>query len=51
MFTPAQALQGVCSRWADLDLVVARRYHHAVCALRMSTPTISIGYAAADATL
>ena len=37
---------GRMQQMADLDLVVARRYHNAVCALRMSTPTISIGYAA-----
>jgi polysaccharide pyruvyl transferase WcaK-like protein len=45
MFAPAHTLTDVMQQMADLDLVVATRYHNVVCALRMSKPTISIGYA------
>lgn len=45
VFAPAQTLDDVMQQMADLDLVVATRYHNVVCALRMGIPTISIGYA------
>jgi polysaccharide pyruvyl transferase WcaK-like protein len=45
MFAPAQTLHDVMHQMADLDAVVATRYHNVVCALRMRKPTISIGYA------
>jgi polysaccharide pyruvyl transferase WcaK-like protein len=45
MFTPAQTLHDVMQQMADVDAVVATRYHNIVCALRMRKPTISIGYA------
>jgi polysaccharide pyruvyl transferase WcaK-like protein len=45
MFTPAHTLHDVMQQMADLDAVVATRYHNVVCALRMCKPTISIGYA------
>jgi polysaccharide pyruvyl transferase WcaK-like protein len=44
-FAPARTLHDVMQQMADTDLVVATRYHNVVCALRMSKPTISIGYA------
>jgi polysaccharide pyruvyl transferase WcaK-like protein len=45
MFAPAQTLHDIMHQMADLDAVVATRYHNVVCALRMRKPTISIGYA------
>ena len=45
MFAPARTLHDVMQQMADTDIVVATRYHNVVCALRMSKPTISIGYA------
>jgi polysaccharide pyruvyl transferase WcaK-like protein len=44
-FAPARTLHDVMLQMADTDIVVATRYHNVVCALRMSKPTISIGYA------
>lgn len=44
-FAPARTLHDVMQQMADTDIVVATRYHNVVCALRMSKPTISIGYA------
>jgi polysaccharide pyruvyl transferase WcaK-like protein len=44
-FAPAHTLHDVMQQMAETDIVVATRYHNVVCALRMSKPTISIGYA------
>ena len=44
-FAPAQTLHDIMQQMADVDVVVATRYHNVVCALRMRKPTISIGYA------
>ncbi len=30
----------------DTDIIVASRFHNVVCALKLSKPTISIGYEA-----
>lgn len=42
----AASLEGIMREMAGADLVVATRFHHLVCALKMSRPTVSIGYAA-----
>lgn len=45
LFEPAETLHDVMRQMAEVDLVVATRYHNLVCALRMGRPTISIAYA------
>ena len=45
LFAPARTLHEVMEQMSDADIVVATRYHNVVCALKMSNPTISIGYA------
>lgn len=44
--SPAATLDDIMQEMAGADLVVASRFHHLVCALKMSRPTVSIGYAA-----
>lgn len=46
VFTPARTLHDIMGQMADVDFVVATRFHNVVCALKMGKPTISIGYAA-----
>jgi len=43
---PVSSLAGLMREIALVDTVVATRYHNVVCALRLSKPTVSIGYAA-----
>jgi polysaccharide pyruvyl transferase WcaK-like protein len=44
--SPAATLGEIMEEMAGADLVVATRFHHVVCALKMGRPTVSIGYAA-----
>lgn len=44
-FEPPASLQGLMQQIALTDIVVASRYHNIVCALAMTRPAISIGYA------
>ena len=44
-FTPARTLHDIMEQMANLDIVVATRFHNVVCALKLGKPTISIGYA------
>ena len=39
-------LQELMRRMATVDTVVGSRYHNVVCALKLSKPTVSVGYAA-----
>jgi polysaccharide pyruvyl transferase WcaK-like protein len=41
----ARSLQDVMKQMAETDVVVASRFHNIVCSLKLSRPTISIGYA------
>ncbi len=43
---PASTLQDLMRQMATVDTVVATRYHNVLCALKLSRPTLSIGYAA-----
>ncbi|MFC5996709.1 polysaccharide pyruvyl transferase family protein [Pseudonocardia hispaniensis] len=43
---PVFSLTDLMTQFRSVDYVVATRYHNVLCALRMSKPTISIGYAA-----
>jgi polysaccharide pyruvyl transferase WcaK-like protein len=43
---PIQSLQDVMGQIAQIDVVVASRYHNVICALKLARPTISIGYEA-----
>jgi polysaccharide pyruvyl transferase WcaK-like protein/glycosyltransferase involved in cell wall biosynthesis len=43
---PASTLHELMGQMATVDAVVATRYHNVLCALRLSKPTLSIGYAA-----
>jgi len=43
---PVTSLADVMREMAQAGTVVATRYHNVVCALRLSKPTISLGYAA-----
>ncbi len=43
---PASTLQELMRQMAAVDTVVATRYHNVLCALKLSRPTLSIGYAA-----
>ena len=38
-------LHELLQRMADVDTVVASRYHNVICALKLGKPTVSIGYA------
>jgi polysaccharide pyruvyl transferase WcaK-like protein len=42
---PASTLQDLMRQMAAVDTVVATRYHNVLCALKLSKPTLSIGYA------
>ena len=43
---PPKSLDDVMEQMAALDTIVATRFHNVVCALMLSKPTVSIGYAA-----
>jgi polysaccharide pyruvyl transferase WcaK-like protein len=43
---PPRSLDDLMQQMAALDTIVATRYHNVVCALMLSKPTVSIGYAA-----
>jgi polysaccharide pyruvyl transferase WcaK-like protein len=43
---PAGSLNELMQQMATVDTVVATRYHNILCALKLSKPTISLGYAA-----
>jgi polysaccharide pyruvyl transferase WcaK-like protein len=43
---PVDSLEDLMRELAHVDTVVATRYHNVLCALKMSRPTVSIGYAA-----
>ncbi|MBD7992135.1 polysaccharide pyruvyl transferase family protein [Ochrobactrum sp. Sa2BUA5] len=45
VFEPPASLQELMQQIALTDIVVASRYHNIVCALAMTRPAISIGYA------
>jgi polysaccharide pyruvyl transferase WcaK-like protein len=45
MAKTANSLDEFMRRVAAVDTVVATRYHNVLCALKMSTPTLSVGYA------
>lgn len=42
---PAHSLHDVMEQIADIDIMVATRYHNIVCSLKVGRPTLSIGYA------
>lgn len=42
---PTATLQDLMRQMATVDTVVATRYHNVLCALKLSRPTLSIGYA------
>lgn len=42
---PTSTLQDLMRQMATVDTVVATRYHNVLCALKLSLPTLSIGYA------
>jgi polysaccharide pyruvyl transferase WcaK-like protein len=46
IFDPAHSLRDLMRQIAGTQFVVATRYHNIVCALKLSRPCISIGYAA-----
>jgi polysaccharide pyruvyl transferase WcaK-like protein len=43
--SPAASLDAIMREMDGADLVVATRFHHLVCSLKMLRPTVSIGYA------
>ncbi|WP_328998645.1 polysaccharide pyruvyl transferase family protein [Kribbella sp. NBC_00709] len=43
---PPRSLDELMEQMAAVDTIVATRYHNVVCALMLSKPTVSIGYAA-----
>lgn len=43
---PVSDLQDLMRQMATVDTVVATRYHNVLCALKLSKPTLSLGYAA-----
>jgi polysaccharide pyruvyl transferase WcaK-like protein len=47
----AATLHEVMGELAAVDSVVATRYHNVLCALKLSKPTVSLGYAAKNDTL
>jgi polysaccharide pyruvyl transferase WcaK-like protein len=48
---PVRSLPQLMQQMAGVDTVVATRYHNVLCALRLSKPTLSVGYAAKNAAL
>jgi polysaccharide pyruvyl transferase WcaK-like protein len=42
---PSEELWSLMRKMTEVDVIVATRYHNVLCALKTSTPTISIGYA------
>jgi polysaccharide pyruvyl transferase WcaK-like protein len=48
---PAHSLHDVMRQLADVDILVATRFHNVVCALKMGKPVISIGYSDKNDTL
>lgn len=51
VFQPAASLSELMQQMAAVDTVVATRYHNVLCALKLSKPTLSIGYGAKNDTL
>lgn len=49
--SPTASLHELMRQIAEVDLVVATRFHNVVCALKMGRPTISVGYAAKNQAL
>jgi polysaccharide pyruvyl transferase WcaK-like protein len=45
-FQPVSSLEELMCQMTSVHTVVATRYHNVLCALKLSKPTISIGYAA-----
>lgn len=43
--SPAASLDAIMREMDGADLVVATRFHHLICSLKMLRPTVSIGYA------
>jgi polysaccharide pyruvyl transferase WcaK-like protein len=43
---PIESLHDIMRQIGDTDMVVATRFHNVICALKLSRPTISIGYEA-----
>jgi polysaccharide pyruvyl transferase WcaK-like protein len=43
---PVSSLADLMQQMTSVDTVVATRYHNVLCALKLSKPTVSIGYAA-----
>lgn len=43
---PVSSLADLMQQMSSVDTVVATRYHNVLCALKLSKPTLSIGYAA-----
>lgn len=43
---PASSLADLMQQMSSIDTVIATRYHNVLCALKLSKPTLSIGYAA-----
>jgi polysaccharide pyruvyl transferase WcaK-like protein len=43
---PAATLDDLMRQMSTVDAVIATRYHNVLCALKLSKPTISVGYAA-----
>lgn len=50
-YAPARSLQDVMRQLADVDVLVASRFHNVVCALKLGIPTVSLGYADKNALL
>ncbi|MTD58605.1 polysaccharide pyruvyl transferase family protein [Amycolatopsis pithecellobii] len=47
----ASSLDSIMREMAEVDIVVATRYHNVLCALKVCKPTISVGYAAKNEAL
>jgi polysaccharide pyruvyl transferase WcaK-like protein len=43
---PASSLEDLMQQMSSVETVVATRYHNVLCALKLSKPTLSVGYAA-----
>ena len=48
---PTPSLGDLMRQMASVDTIVATRYHNVLCALKVSTPTLSVGYAAKNEAL
>ena len=51
MAVPTPSLSEMLRQLAVVDIVVATRYHNVLCALKLGKPTVSVGYAAKNASL